>query len=699
MNIRALSIFALCFCLVLAFSGQSINQILAQTEASETSEKDKEIAKGFYNLADEAFKSKSYQQAIEQFTKALKYYPDFIEAIYKMGETYEKMENEVKSLQCYTKCNDQLNAKAELSEGEAKIKTAIESKLKVLEAFEAEVNKCDNEITERLLSLGPKAIEGGDYVLGAEIFSLILIISPDYAEAENYLKKIVKAEKEEMPKASNKELEELYYNLGVKSLDKKEYEKARENLEKALEQAETPINIYIKLAETYEKLGNQPKTVKYYHIVIRHFRLKELSVEENKLLQQANQAMKKMDSIGQELSKVKTMYAGKLTQIGNTWLGKKYRNFAAIAFTRLLVVEPDNKKAKEMLQKCNVEIITPISKGAKGAYPNFSNGGGGNWANGYCKTVSINNLTGTHLIDYQIKITLTTDTLGSSYNNIKPDGSDLRFTQTVEGKELPYWIESFNNKGDSNIWVKVPRVPNSKSKIYMYYGNPSASSGANGNNTFDFFDDFSAGFDESRWDRNQEGSENTCGAFVRDGVLHVYGGDTNAPGWARSKTSLSNKLVLESKIKVFHANNNTAGGFVISDDPNITDYGAGIAGIDYIYWIPNDGLIWAQNHNSFAPLPVTTGIKLPVYWRNTWFRQKLYYDGTKNQNNVRYIRDKGQGEEEITHSALTAKPQMKILFQPWAWWFGKDPTNKFYIDWIFVRKYGFPDPTATIGTD
>jgi hypothetical protein len=53
-----------------------------------------------------------------------------------------------------------------------------------------------------------------------------------------------------------------------------------------------------------------------------------------------------------------------------------------------------------------------------------------------------------------------------SYPN--PDGTEI---------EIPYWIESGCNTPNTKIWVKVPNIPaNSNTTIYVYYGNPSATS-------------------------------------------------------------------------------------------------------------------------------------------------------------------------------------------------------------------------------
>ncbi len=58
-------------------------------------------------------------------------------------------------------------------------------------------------------------------------------------------------------------------------------------------------------------------------------------------------------------------------------------------------------------------------------------------------------------------------------------------TANITESSLEYYL----NK--SKTWVKVPFIEaNSQETLYMYYGNPSAPSASNGDDTFEFFDDF-----------------------------------------------------------------------------------------------------------------------------------------------------------------------------------------------------------------
>lgn len=66
------------------------------------------------------------------------------------------------------------------------------------------------------------------------------------------------------------------------------------------------------------------------------------------------------------------------------------------------------------------------------------------------------------------------------YSQTKSNGDDIRFVDANAAPgatPLAYEIESWNNTGDSYIWVKVPRIDASSNtdSIWMYYGNTGAS--------------------------------------------------------------------------------------------------------------------------------------------------------------------------------------------------------------------------------
>jgi len=57
---------------------------------------------------------------------------------------------------------------------------------------------------------------------------------------------------------------------------------------------------------------------------------------------------------------------------------------------------------------------------------------------------------------------------------LQEDCDDLRFIDSDDSTSLSYWIEGGCNTSDTQIWIKIPNLPQSGKTVYMYYGNESA---------------------------------------------------------------------------------------------------------------------------------------------------------------------------------------------------------------------------------
>ena len=99
----------------------------------------------------------------------------------------------------------------------------------------------------------------------------------------------------------------------------------------------------------------------------------------------------------------------------------------------------------------------------------------------YRKPITISN-SGTAQSNFQVLITLTTENF--DYSKCKNDGGDIRFAASDSSTPLSYWVEDWNYNGTSKLWVKVNSIPGGNSTIYTYYGNESATSESNADNTF-----------------------------------------------------------------------------------------------------------------------------------------------------------------------------------------------------------------------
>ena len=74
------------------------------------------------------------------------------------------------------------------------------------------------------------------------------------------------------------------------------------------------------------------------------------------------------------------------------------------------------------------------------------------------------------LTDFPVLVVLSTDISGFSYSDFQsPAHDDLRFTDEA-GTELSYEVESWDPAGKSYVWVKLPSLVNSATKIYAFWG-------------------------------------------------------------------------------------------------------------------------------------------------------------------------------------------------------------------------------------
>jgi len=138
------------------------------------------------------------------------------------------------------------------------------------------------------------------------------------------------------------------------------------------------------------------------------------------------------------------------------------------------------------------------------------------WLTGWLhrKSHEIVGSTAGAVTDYQIRIKVHygsgTDSGEDVYLNGKcrTDFGDIRFTDSDGVTELSYWMEEKLDGDYAIFWVKVPYIPASPDTaiIYIYYGNPSATTTSNGVSTFIRFTDFEDGVLPS-WMHDKSGEQ------------------------------------------------------------------------------------------------------------------------------------------------------------------------------------------------
>lgn len=140
--------------------------------------------------------------------------------------------------------------------------------------------------------------------------------------------------------------------------------------------------------------------------------------------------------------------------------------------------------------------------------------------------------------------------------------ADIRFTKS-DGTVLPHWVEK-----DGTIWVKMTgtdSVPAGLSRIYMYYGNPSATNASSGSGAFDFFEDFEDG-DSTGWSLNS----GTAFAIKTDKTAGNYSyGYGAASGRMSASFTPAVPYIIESDV---YFTSNTGDSVVWGNETSATNY-------------------------------------------------------------------------------------------------------------------------------
>ena len=315
-------------------------------------------------------------------------------------------------------------------------------------------------------------------------------------------------------------------------------------------------------------------------------------------------------------------------------------------------------------------LISPKSTVAESGWYNFS------WP--YRCSITVNNSSNSNTLEnYQVQVVVIYD------SDMQSDFDDLRFTENDGTTELSYWFENYNSGENATVWVKVPTIPASDNHtIYMYYGNASASSESNGDNTFEFFDDFSGtSLDMNKWEN---------GAHVADAEYSINNSVLDFEGTGEDFEYFKTKTFTASPPIILRAKQR-----------------------DYIaYHYPAEMAFGYRNYHGVQGAPA-----------DEW-AAKGVYTGDK------YCAAARAGGSESAGSTVTVDDLYHIFEVVWTtsrvsvFKDGSEvsyatsciPTSSYFVsighpetaapntwkgswDWILVRKYASPEPTCTIGDE
>jgi len=300
----------------------------------------------------------------------------------------------------------------------------------------------------------------------------------------------------------------------------------------------------------------------------------------------------------------------------------------------------------------------------------------------YRKAITINNTSNSNnLTDYQVSITLDTQSLISA-GKMRSDGGDIRFADWLT--LLNYWVQSGINTTSTNIWVKVPSIPaNSSKTIYVYYGNPNATSLSNGDNTFDFFDDFEDGvINSSKW-------------------VIAYGSITESGGALHMVGNPGEKWMTYTGGAVIRSTNTWSGNYIAEAQVNITAT-AGYQRIG-VTWYVSDAYyatskrrldsytsLWTQHFVVEAANAIQRETNVNVNINPVWVR----LDKVGNTYKGYYSSDGVTWTLIDSYTYAIGTPYFALECE-------SSGTNRGdgYVLIARIRKYTSPEPTTSVGTE
>jgi hypothetical protein len=284
----------------------------------------------------------------------------------------------------------------------------------------------------------------------------------------------------------------------------------------------------------------------------------------------------------------------------------------------------------------------------------------------YRKAITIS--SGSSLTAYQVKLTLDTSALVPSKMQATTC-ADMRFTQSDGTTAIPYWIESGCGTNATVVWIKAD-VASPSTTVYMYYGNSAVSSISNGNNVFDFFDDFSG--DLSKWAGDTS-------------AFSVVGGELNNTPTSTAKviyanTSLTGEII-DANIKTTNASTDLQFGLGYRIDSSNRAYFCrrntaqwGIRG-----W--GDGAVYYSNYPANGS----------AQWTSGTYGIDSVIVGTTVANSVHKFN--GTSVPNVANFNVDINPGISIYSN------GSGTPGVQYVDWVRTRQYTVSEPTSSAGAE
>ncbi|GAB6101523.1 hypothetical protein JCM16138_07460 [Thermococcus atlanticus] len=302
----------------------------------------------------------------------------------------------------------------------------------------------------------------------------------------------------------------------------------------------------------------------------------------------------------------------------------------------------------------------------------------------YSTDIAVENSLARELVDYQVAIML--DGSNFDFSKASANGSDV-LVEDMNGNPLPYWIEEWNSsESRAKIWVKVPRIPaNGEVGVKLVYGDPSVESRSNGDEVFEFFDEFIyvdengiAVYDPDKWSV-------LYGTWVvEDGKLSPSGYYSSVIDTIYTKTYTMTDGIVEMKFSPLKTRcaycYNVGTGLIVRYNTTAGDtYLFNAGGYGYAYeiatWprIPQPYWNVVNKTGSYGVLQHDVDYRFMATLVGDWIEFDIL-EGSLSGTHL-----------EVNDSTIGAGA---IGIMSW-----QEPR----VDWIFVRKYAEVEPVVTVG--
>jgi uncharacterized repeat protein (TIGR01451 family) len=307
----------------------------------------------------------------------------------------------------------------------------------------------------------------------------------------------------------------------------------------------------------------------------------------------------------------------------------------------------------------------------------------------YRVPVSISSNNDHPLLYYQVLVELNSNNF--NFNHAKNDGSDIRFTDSSGKNQISFWIESWDKPNQrAYIWILVATLLPEPydTTIYLYYDNPTATSISNGPSTFDSFDDNWCWFPGAGCITGLE-SQNPKSSFAINNQFtwSIIGVSPNVPLTEPGILNIGEGSGIKSSSTYqyqavgFRANfglgsGKEMGGFFDLATGYQTMIGDLQSDVDDLFLInkvtaSNNTILEGVSdfHNAFHIYEVR--------WKN------------------------GQSTGDIDHGAVHQSSTLQVpgTILPVTLYSEAGSNATLKVDWVYVRQYHDPEPTANLGTE